>query len=71
MKGVRLHGLDLSTKHVVFDSREPDIWRALRKRLEDWVMSRPSASPEYEKGRHMAALFEYKLATLVILFTWR
>ena len=47
---VRLHGLDLSTKHVVFDSREPDIWRALRKRLVDWVMSRPSASPEYEKG---------------------
>jgi hypothetical protein len=46
---VRLHGLDLSTKHVVSDSREPERWRALRKRLSDWVMSRPSASPEYEK----------------------
>ncbi|ECH8732858.1 hypothetical protein R455_001322 [Salmonella enterica subsp. enterica] len=49
VRGNRLHGLDLSTKHVADDSREP----------------------ENEKGFHMAALFEYKLATLVILFTWR
>ncbi|HAT3814132.1 hypothetical protein RQN31_24400 [Citrobacter freundii] len=49
MKKVRLHGLDLSTKHAVSDTHEP----------------------ENEKGRHMAALFEYKLSTLVILFTWR
>ncbi|EAA8279630.1 hypothetical protein B1Q45_21720 [Salmonella enterica] len=24
MKGVRLHGLDLSTKHIADDSREPE-----------------------------------------------
>lgn len=32
------------------DSREPESERALRKRLSDWVMSRPSVSPEYEKA---------------------
>ncbi|EIV1965796.1 hypothetical protein L7F45_003430 [Salmonella enterica subsp. enterica serovar Mgulani] len=47
---VRLHGLDLSTISIVDDSREPESERALRKRLSDWVMSRPSVSPEYEKA---------------------
>lgn len=53
---VRLHGLDLSKICIVDDSREPESERALRKRLSDWVMSRPSVSPEYEKGHQKAAL---------------
>jgi len=53
---IRLHGLDLSTMRIEDDSREPESERALRKRLSDWVMSRPSVSPEYEKGHQKAAL---------------
>ncbi|HAU5652470.1 TPA: hypothetical protein JD325_002871 [Citrobacter freundii] len=32
MKRVRLHGLDLSTKHVADDSREPEIEKATQMR---------------------------------------
>ncbi|EAS6413865.1 hypothetical protein D4T06_04075 [Salmonella enterica] len=32
LKRIRLHGLDLSTKHVVIDSREPEMKKAAHLR---------------------------------------
>jgi hypothetical protein len=42
MKRVRLHGLDLSTKHAVIDSREPEIEKAAK-----WQPLETQKAPSY------------------------
>ncbi|ENC9770691.1 hypothetical protein ACEXEL_001852 [Citrobacter koseri] len=45
-----------STKHVVIDSREPDMWRALRKRLVDWGMNVHQRALYTKKATQMRSL---------------
>ena len=53
------------------DSREPDLGRALRKRLSDWVMSRPSASPEYDEAPGIPGRFKIGQRQIINKFAMR